>query len=43
MCGRALPINKDLNLVYHAKDNNKNILNHRLMGQIKRFLNDAFL
>jgi hypothetical protein len=39
----AWMINGDFNLIYHAEDKNNCRLNHRLMGQFRRFLNVAEL
>ncbi|OEL24169.1 hypothetical protein BAE44_0014812, partial [Dichanthelium oligosanthes] len=33
----------DFNMIYHAEDKNNNRINRRLMGQFRRFLNDASL
>jgi hypothetical protein len=36
-------LTSDLNLIYHAEDKNNTRLDHRLMGQFRRFLNEANL
>lgn len=36
-------LNGDFNLIYRAEDKNNNRLNRRLLGQFRRFINEAEL